>query len=400
MIADGVALSLAGGKGSARSLVRHRVLPPVVLALSMFGYPLVGNIVSMLGVDSRVISIPFRLLVLGLAAVVIVNTAVIHLTRGRVVLLVIWLAYAARLVHDLAIARIDGAGYALQFFIAGCVIPAIAQLAADDYQQVRFATIAFLLATIGCAATVLGSSLGRFGEAELTGATSRLSTVALNPVSLGHLAVSGLLCALVLWRVTGNWARAWLLVGGSVALYTLVMTGSKGPALALVVCGSAWAAARGALLRVLLVAIPLAVLVLVSPASPLAARVAGLGEDLSTLERVILLQDTILQIADAPLFGSAFVELNSGLYPHVVFLDAALAFGIPLAMVFAALVGLGAVRAWRTLRTANDLLGLLFLQMVVAGFLSDALFASAGLWSVLAVLLGPSFVRMAPRRGA
>lgn len=161
--------------------------------------------------------------------------------------------------------------------------------------------------------------------------------------------------------------------------------------MALILCAGAWAAARGRLLRVAAVVVPLVVVVLVMPESPLAARVSGLEEDLSTLERIVMIRDTFMQIAGSPIFGSAFIELNSGIYPHNVLLEAGLALGIPLAFVLATLLIMGAMRAWRTLQGSDDLLGLLFLQVLIAGMLSDALFAAAGLWSLLALLLGPAY---------
>lgn len=378
----------------------RRALFPLVLALAMFGYPLVGNVVSLLEIDGRALSVPFRLFVLCLSLLLLVSCRYIRITRARRFLFLIWLAYALRLTYDLMVARLEGADYALQFFLVACVLPAFALLAADDFQQDRFAKLAFAIAVTGCAATVVGSWLGRFGETDLTQTTGRLSTLALNPVSLGHLAVSAVLCGFVLWRRagTGILLRASILAGCLVAMYCLVMTGSKGPALALVICVTAWAAARGFLLKILIVGIPLVVLILLSPVSPLADRLAGLGEDPSTLERVVLLRDTFRQVADSPLLGSAFVELNSGLYPHNMLLDAALAFGIPLALGFTWLVAIGAIRAWGTLRTPEDLLGLLFVQTLVGGLVSGALFGATGFWCLLALLLGPGYGRSALAR--
>ena len=368
-------------------------LPAIVLAVAMFGYPLVGNLVSLLQIDSRVLSIPFRVLVIVLSLWLLVSCRRMHLTRARIALLLIWLAYTIRLAYDMMVAGIEGADYALQFFLVGCVLPAMAVFTADEFQQERFARLGFALAVAGCAATVLGSLLGRFGEADLTAATGRLSTVALNPVSLGHLAASCIIIGLLILLRTRGVTRIAVFSGVILALFCLVMTGSKGPALALIICLAIWAVSRGAVWKLMFMGLPMLLLLVYAPVSPLAERLAGLGEDMSTLDRLVILRDSINQAADSPLFGSAFVELNSGLYPHNLFLDALLAFGLPLAIVFAVLVGIGVIRSLRCLQNGRELLGLLFLQSLVGGMLSGAMFAATSFWCLLALLLGPMFCR-------
>lgn len=389
------AISQALGPASRGSSAGFRPigLPTVVLGLAMFGYPLVGNLVSLLGIDSRVLSIPFRVLVIVMSLWLLVSCRHMRLTNSRIALLLIWLAYTIRIAYDMTVAGIEGADYALQFFLAGCVLPALAVFTADEFQQDRFAKFAFSLTVAGCAATVLGSLLGRFGEVDLTATTGRLSTVALNPISLGHLAVSCIIAGLVIWKRTRGANRVAVFLGMVLALCCLVMTGSKGPALALIVCLAIWAVSKGAIWKLMLFGLPTLLLVVFAPVSPLAERFAGLGDDESTLDRLVILRDSVGQIADSPLFGSAFVELNSGLYPHNLFLDGALAFGIPLTIVFAVLVGIGAIRSLRCLRTGNELLGLLFLQSLIGGMLSGAMFAATSFWCLLGLLLSPVFAK-------
>jgi len=362
----------------------------------MFGYPLVGNLVSILEIDSRVLSIPFRVLVIVMSLWLLLSCRRMLLTKARIALLLIWLAYAIRLAYDMVVARIDGADYALQFFIAGCVLPALAVLTADEFQQERFARLAFVLVVAGCAATLVGSQLGRFGDADLTSTTGRLSTVALNPVSLGHLAVSCIIIGLTIWSGTRGASRAVVFSGVILGLSCLAMTGSRGPALALIVCVAIWAASKGAIWKLVLFGLPTLLFVVFAPVSPLAQRFAGLGEDMSTLDRLVILRDSINQAAESPLFGSAFVELNSGLYPHNLLLDAVLAFGIPLTIVFAVLVGIATVRSLRCLQNGRELLGLLFLQSLIGGMLSGAMFAATSFWCLLALLLGPGLHERSP----
>ncbi len=91
--------------------------------------------------------------------------------------------------------------------------------------------------------------------------------------------------------------------------------------------------------------------------------------------------------------GSAFVELNSEFYPHDLYVEAPMALGIPLGLVFIGMAVFGAFRAWKELKGDNYLLGLLYFQGMLAGTISGSLFAAALFWIVLAIL--PLRVKMA-----
>jgi hypothetical protein len=115
---------------------------------------------------------------------------------------------------------------------------------------------------------------------------------------------------------------------------------------------------------------------------------SGSADDESTLDRIVLLNDSFTQIEGSPIIGSAFVELKSGFYPHNVFVEAALAMGIPGALLFMALMTFGAWKAWRSLGTDEALLGLLFFAGLFAATISGALFGAITLWIPIAMLSG------------
>jgi O-antigen ligase len=163
-------------------------------------------------------------------------------------------------------------------------------------------------------------------------------------------------------------------------LFVPFMTGSKGPALAMLVVGSVWAARRGEVTRLIAISAVIVALLRFVETNPLLDRVAGAAEDLSTLERIVLIDDGLQQIAGSPWIGSASVEFNSGFYVHNVFLEAAMALGIPLTLVFLALIANGLLLAWRLLASQNDLVGLLFMQGLIAAGTSDSMYSSGLMW--------------------
>jgi hypothetical protein len=374
--------------------------PTLLFSLGLFGFPIVATIIAVLGVDSRALSIPFRLLIAFLALLLILGRGRWQATPWHLLLLWIWLCYAARLFYDAFFAGIEGTAYSLLMFLSTCVIPAIALWKAP---QIRFDSLAragAVVATIGCLASLAGVSLGLFGQADITETTGRLSTEVLNPITLGHLAVSGLLCMLVLFRTVNLPARLLILLTVPALAYCLLQTGSKGPALAFAVCSLLWAVRRGYYGALVLIAAPVLAMSFLIEGNALADRIAGGGEDLSTLERVLLLQNSLLQIQASPIVGSASVEFVSGFYPHNIFVEAALAMGVPMAIAFVALVARGATIAWRAIGGERAVLGLLFIQSLISGLTSEALFGAATFWVTLVLLLKTRARVPAPKSAA
>jgi hypothetical protein len=357
----------------------------MLFALDAFGYPVVGAVISVLQIDSRTLSVPFRVAVALFSVWVILTTRRLKLDGLRKLMLVIWFLYVIRLLHDWLGPALPGADYALQFFIVTAALPGFALIKGQIYQQRRFALVAFLVASAGA---LLGLFAGLFGSAEVQegGESGRLSLAALNPVSLGNEATSAILCGLVLWREAATRYRI-ILVGMFALLFTcLVLTASKGPALQLVVCVGFWALRRGLALKLGLLAVPVIVWVLASGSNPLADRLSETGDDSSTVDRVVMISDSLDQIETSPLYGSAFVELNSGFYPHNIFVEAGLAFGVPVALVFAGIFIVGTRRAWATLKTDCDLLGLLFIQGLLDATIAGSIYGMTLLWLISAML--------------
>jgi O-antigen ligase len=357
-----------------------------LFAFALFGYPIVGNVISFLQIDSRVLSIPFRITVALFSAWVILTTRRLRIDRLHQVMLLIWFLYIVRLVHDSLVSNLQGADYAMQFFIASSVLPALALMKARAFQNRQFALIGFLIASTGTLLSLLAALFGNTDVREVAETSGRLSFAAIDAVSLGNQAVSAILCGVALWRDANARLRTLIAFTFMGLLWCLALTGSKGPALALLLCVGLWALRRRQVWKLATLALPLLIWLIVSNDNPLATRLAGSEEDQSTADRLVIFNDSVAQIASAPLVGSAFVELNSGYYPHDVFIEAALAFGIPVALVFLGLMLVGTYKAWRTLNSDYDLLGLIFFQGLLAAAVSGSIYGSMLLWVTLAML--------------
>ena len=370
----------------SRKRKRRQSLSAVVFSLAMFGYPLVGNLISLLQVDSRSLSVSFRLLVFFLCIwIVLTRCFRLRFDEWRGLLLLVWGALVARLVYDSTFGGVEIADYALFFFVATVLLPVFALWSCNDWDTHLFARFGLLVASAVCLLSVLGQALGLFGEADLTAATGRLSMIALNPISLGHLASSGIFCALVLGRDAKLGWRSILGLLVILFLMVLVQTGSKSSVLALALPLLAWFTQRrawsGIIISVLIIGI-----ITVFTNTPVTSRMSGALDDPYTTDRVSLIKDSIQQIIESPLLGSSFVDLKSGYYPHNIFLEAPMAFGLPFSMAVFLLLAYGSLFAWRALNSNFDLIGLLFLQGLVAGLTSSSMFAATGLWIPMALM--------------
>lgn len=360
----------------------------IIFALAVFGYPIIGNLVSWLDVESRMLSIPFRVFLGSLSVLVIALKTSIPFNKWHFLILLIWYSLILRLGFDTSITGIENTDYALEFFLISCVLPVLAIWALDNYNQQYYATAAFVLASTGSLTAWLGNYFGTFGESNLTEITGRLSSTALNPVTIGHVALSGFLCGLTLIRTVTRRTRALIILIMMMLLIIIIQTGSKGPAIALVSILLIWASQRVLIVPMIGLVVSATIAIFVYGDSPFAQRMMAVEDDPSTTERIAFIQDSLQQIATAPWIGSASVELKSGSYPHNIFIEGALSFGLPLTAVLAVLLFYGLFKSFRLLKTENDLAALLFLQALIISQISGALFADSMLWICLVWILG------------
>ena len=364
----------------------------LLFSLALFGYPIIGNLKSLLDIESQLPSVLFRLFIALLSLFMFATMGRMRLDRWRLMILLIWCAIVLRLSFDILVVGIDSAVYALQFFMVGSVLPVLALWKLDAYDQKRFALVGFILASVGCLTSLFANYLGAFGESDLTELTGRLSSVSLNAVSLGNLGVSGFLCGLVLLRQAGIGARILITVVIACLLFVSVQTGSKGPILSLAIALLIWAIQRRLSGRLMAVVFAAICLFAMYGNNPLFERLIAMNYDPSTLERIVLIQDSLQQIYSSPWIGSASVELITGYYPHNILLEAMMSFGLPLTAVFIAILVRGLVVSCGLFHTNYDLIALLYIQALVTSQLSSALFADSMLWVCLILILNSKLV--------
>lgn len=298
------------------------------------------------------------------------------------------LLYLARLIWDWLIADVPGAAEATVFFLLTALLPCAALALAAPGMPERPA--ALLLVAIGgavSAGAVLMQLLGLGMDHSLTEQTGRLSFEAVNPITLGHVAATTLIASLCLMRHRlGIFRMGWVIAAAFAAGVCLLLSASRGPALALALCTLVFVLAIGRWSWVMLITLLLVPAVL-NEGSELWLRFVGIAEDESTSERLLLYNNAISQFLAHPLFGSAFVDPDTLTYPHNLFIETAMALGVVGLGALMPVLARASLRAIKQLRRNNILVPLLFVQYLFAAQLSGAIYGSAALWMTTALLV-------------
>lgn len=377
------------------------------LALALVGYPVAGLIGSALNWDSTLASIPFRLGVLALSGVLWARSPPLRTwARNSPWLMAFTLLYLLRLLWDFGVAGVPGAGEAFVFYCIAVLVPAAPLgLTAGQLREEQAAQAIALTGGLVCVMAVSMYFMEWGMDRSLTEQTRRLSFEAVNPITLGHVAVTTIIAALaILHRGPRGLQRALAPVLMVVALTCLVLAASRAPLLVLGVCGLTYAVSAGSWrTRLVLLGsallIGLAAFISTGGESELFVRFADIEEDDSSIQRLLLQANAITQFLGNPLLGSAFTELEFLEYPHNLFIETGMALGVVGLVVMLMLIYLAGVQFVRSLRAGKVLVPLLLLQYFLAIQFSGSLWGSTSFWALMAVVLGLQAAR-APQRPA
>ena len=305
-------------------------------------------------------------------------------------LLFFWCIYLLRLLWDLLIGGQPGVPEALTFYLLTVLLPGLVLgLRAPDFDHRRAAKLIVLVGGAVCFMAVTMHTF-KLGQARSLGEiTDRLFFEALNPISLGHAAVTTLIGALCVTRLRPDSATLLFTIAAAAAAATcVILSGSRGPTLALVVCALIFVAATGRWGWLGLIALLIAPQAL-NPDGELWQRFSTAGEDDSALERLLLQGNAIQQFLARPLLGSAYVELEFKDYPHNLFIESAMALGVVGLGLLVAILIRATRHASRQMSEGRLLVPLLFAQYLVAAQFSGAIWGSSALWACAALLLAP-----------
>ena len=370
-----------------------------VIIWSILGYPLIAGLTALIGTDNNIVSIAFRAI-----TAVCAGLLILALPRGRLALPLLlfalfWLAYLLRLVVSLHFETYPLSRPVQDYWlwaVGACLCPALATLRAAEPRTAIMLRMPMLL--IAIIAILLTLSQGSTAFVQATGQSTdidRWNLASLNPISAGHLGVSGVLLGIGVLMTPSRGRLETLLAVGAVpsGLLLVALANSRGPVVALAFCISMLLLASARNFRIQLMAFTglavVACLAILAPdvflmLDPLTNRFSAIksGNDLSVIGRTIAFQGAIDQFLGAPLFGDGIEERRTGYYPHNLVLEAFMSTGIIGGIPFMLLLLLSLRGSWQMFRRAGTEIwvGLLAVQFIVAAQFSGSMYLSTALW--------------------
>ncbi len=295
--------------------------------LTIVGFPLVSTLPTLLGLDSQLATIPYRMLVAALAAAILygwwLHGTKVLFNSAVLVTLTLWALLIARMLWDTIVSPLPGelytpAGQLLLLSLGACFLPALVALEFPSDASLDLARRWIeVLGAVAMVAILYVGLRGVLGGAILY----RLATPVLNPISVGHLGVSVMIVALCGFAGASRVAKAWRALLVLLSVGVTVATVSRGPILAglLAVAILAFVKRRRqrlgvgrVLLRAGLVAAGLAgvaaaVLYLEDTGViDILARLTDTFQDVASQERAKMIRGAWTQFTENPVLGSAF----------------------------------------------------------------------------------------------
>lgn len=381
-------------------VISSRGLARLLFLLVLSGFPFFSIVSGFFPEFGNIPSIFFRCVVLVLSIVVFaLSISRARLTGGYALLLVFVFLYSVRLIADVVfIGPQLILPNAILFF--GVTIPPMIALATSGYDgsdERFFGKWLVYFGIVQCFyfsfVWVVGSGFNEW--AEYGAETNRLALERLNPISMGHAAMTAIIAATVLLidSRTGRDAKIVCYVAIGLASVAFLAANSRGPALA----GAAtlfWLFSRSLKRSFLLVIVCIAALAAAEYFTGLLSVMLerftwDTDTNGSNLERVSVQAKAIASFISNPFFGAFSVDPTSadGDYPHNIFIESAMAMGV----FGLALILLIVFAAWRKISTglgkSCPLISALFIQKLVAFQFSGAIYFSDAFFAVLGFVL-------------
>lgn len=382
-------------------------LVPIFVTAGLAGYPVASFLPEAMGLDSRIVTVPYRALVLSLALLVLFRLALGHLHghAGRLALplMFFWALYLLRMMTDLFVNPVASSLPPQEILLYGlgvCFVPMLAFFVLQSEKTIlRSVRGTIILLALGC-------FLGIYDNLANLGSDSQIwANTSLNTISFGHVGAS--VCGLsVLYLLQGKrsapFPRVALLGFIPLGLTSMFLAGSRGPAVALAVMLLVLAIAnlkRGKAGPIIVLLIALASILpplfneQIRIANTLVDRLTNVSGALSSVQRISLWRSSWAQFLEHPVTGSSLELRNFVTYPHNLVLESFMAVGLLGGLAFTVLTVMGLSLSFKLIKddAKYGWVGLLLIQHTIAGMFSGALYLSLYLWYLLAAVAAASY---------
>jgi hypothetical protein len=379
-------------------------LASITLALVIFAFPLSALFSALLssswGINDNTFSVASRVITF-LAAVVLFAKRTLsgQSTWPNGALIAFGVLYIFRLGYDAYFAGNPAADSAIYFFFVATLIPTVSLAcvkpkAWNERGAILLSLIVgtlFILLANWMLATGTGQEWVAQEIATLNG--GRQSFERLNPIQLGHTAVTVILICVSL-IVNGSSRRFQFVLACIIvpSIYIVFLAASRGPILALV--------AGLVLLTIsnkrglVIAAAGIICLIGLTMFSDLdfqslleQLRFSNLGTDYASVLRIDYLHEAFNSFLSSPVIGAGFEMPVTGGWPHNVFVEVLMATGLLGMVTFLWALFPALIRTIKDTQHGSHLAGIILLQSVVGAQFSGSLWGNTELWVGMAIVL-------------
>lgn len=377
--------------------LKKNTLPSTVFLLIIIGYPIAAGLSICFEIESNLISIFYRAVVLLGAGILIVSRCSTRTLRVNYKVLIgasFFIYYTLRLFLEWLLnpggSKIDWNDF-WTFLLLVCLVPALPFLCKKSIPDENFAPSAGMV--IGIAGLVLNfysilqNSMMPAQDLLFAG---RLESDRLNPIAYGHLAATTAL--LGIWTVLINRKLSILaFIATIVGILGIIASGSRGPVLSFMVCiiviliRSNFRSTRLFMSTVVFFMAYLVYLILAFDGNSIYIF-ERIGDSMfSDSARSEIYTGAYYSFLDNMLFGTGYPFET---YPHNIILEAFMASGLLGGLLITATLATGLMAAVKNLKDNRlSWISILFIQYLLFSMVSSSIYYSNILWMLWACVV-------------
>lgn len=403
-------------KNKQTSSALLRVLVGSLYFLGFSGYYIILLTVFRLwgAENSRLVTIPFRILYIGLAIsviVVAVRSRVYGISKYALLLAgTFWALWHLRLILDALFQENDLSITFLEYIqrtIGITIVPMLGfvVMMRNDVSRLAFWAVALSSACFCIMAYYFYADLLTYGEYRVLHHHGVDRSTLISPLTISYTGT--LLASLALWRFASYkdtiWVRSLTLGLLTLGFYVSMIGSTRGSLIVIIIVYAILIVTnllnRNSFGKILLIGLAGGVTYLVSAftsgGGATMARFSTLFEQVEYFDqeagsgRLEIYKDAIAQFVSSPLLGSSIEENVTRSYPHNIVIEAFMATGVFGGLVFCIILILGGRIALRLLSTADprSWIAIVFINFAVMGMVSGSIIAP-GFWYSWFALMG------------
>ncbi|MDB5274945.1 MAG: hypothetical protein JWO58_3312 [Chitinophagaceae bacterium] len=364
----------------------------LLIVLGIIGFPLISYIPEVLGVDSRVISVPYR----AVYFLICIFALLRFRWKSKVniyflpILLFIFL-YFLRAVYDNIFQYQQVSSIAFEFWLFAFLMgffPMFPFLFKINLKTLQYSKNALLIVTTVVNILGLKNNYAAFSDEKVG---RFLGNEILNPITYGQTGVVLVILALTFFFEKNIFGKLLMIGLISLGLINVALSASRGPMIELSVTVLCFVVVNFKRIGALSLSVMVGALVGIGIYfknylilfTLVFDRIGDTGFDKQTgsEERYFLYKDAWHQFWESPFFG----YIGIGAYPHNLVLESFMALGIfgGLLMIYILFIAFRNIFALVKVK-ATDWIALIFLMHTVTTFISGAIWNSFEFWSLLA----------------